>query len=320
MAQATAKNASRGKKTSLSTKPAFDLKNHSDIKHYWIMLIPAIVWLVMFQLVPMFGVVMAFQDFNPGAGFFKSEFIGLENFKYMFELSDVRIVLGNTIVIAFGKIIGNLFIPLVFALLLNELKQVRLVKTIQTSVYLPHFLSWVILSSIMLQLFGFNGPVNHLLTNMGLEPIQFFQRADMFRGFIIVSDVWKNFGFNSIIYLAALAGIDETQYEAADIDGAGRWGKLWHITMPGITTTIILLAILSLGSILDAGFDQVFNMYNPLVYSTGDIVDTYVYRAGLQQLDFSFGTAVGLMKSFVSFILITTGYWLAKKTVGYKIF
>ncbi|MBW5447592.1 ABC transporter permease subunit [Cohnella sp. CFH 77786] len=288
--------------------------------HYWIMLIPALIWLVMFQIAPMFGIVMAFQDFNPGAGFLHSEFVGLENFRYMLELSDVRSVLWNTLVIAFGKIVGNLFVPLVFALLLNELRKKYLVKFIQTSVYLPHFLSWVILSGIMLQIFGINGPVNHVLAFLGLEPVQLFQRADLFRGFIIGSDVWKNFGFNSIIYLAALTGIDHTLYEAAEMDGAGRWRKMWHVTLPGIRTTIALLAILSLGGILDAGFDQVYNMYNPLVYSTGDIIDTYVYRSGLQELDFSMGTAVGLLKSVVSFILITTGYWLAKKLVGYRIF
>ena len=238
----------------------------------------------------------------------------------MFELKDARVALWNSLIIAFGKIIGNLSVPLVFALLLNELRQKYLVKPIQTSVYLPYFLSWVILSGVMLQIFSFNGPVNHLLVIMGFEPVQFFQKADLFRGFIIGSDVWKSFGFNSIIYLAALTGIDHTLYEAAEMDGAGRWRKMWHVTLPGIRSTVALLAILSLGSILDAGFDQVYNLYNPLVYSTGDIIDTYVYRAGLQGLDFSFATAVGLLKSVVSFILITTGYGLAKKLVGYRLF
>lgn len=291
-----------------------------DVKHYWIMLVPAFIWLVLFQIVPMFGIVMAFQDFNPGAGFLHSEFVGLEHFQYMFELNDARVALWNTLIIAVGKIIGNLSVPLVFALLLNELRNKFLVKTIQTSVYLPYFLSWVILSGIMLQIFSLNGPINNLLEFMGFESVPFFQKADLFRGFIVGSDVWKGFGFNSIIYLAALAGIDQTLYEAAEMDGAGRWRKMWHITLPGIRSTIALLAILSLGGILEAGFDQVFNLYNPLVYSTGDILDTYVYRTGLQGLNFSLGTAVGLLKSVVSFILITTGYWLSKKLLGYRIF
>lgn len=291
-----------------------------DVKHYWVMLIPALVWLLLFQVAPMFGIVMAFQDFNPGEGFLHSTFVGLDHFRYMLEMSDVRTVLWNTLAIAFGKILGNLFVPLVFALMLNELKQKTIVKVIQTSVYLPHFLSWVILSGIMLQIFGANGPANGALAFFGMEPVMLFQRADLFQGFIVWSDVWKSFGYNSIIYLAALAGIDLSLYEAADMDGAGRWRRMWHITLPGIRTTIALLAILSLGRILDAGFDQVFNMYNPLVYSTGDVLDTFVYRAGLQELNYSFGTAVGLLKSGVSFFLIVTGYWMAKKLLGYKIF
>lgn len=291
-----------------------------DVKHYLIMLVPALIWLILFQIVPMFGIVIAFQDFNPGAGFLRSEFVGLEHFQYMFELSDSRVALKNTVIIAIGKITGNLLVPLIFALLLNELRQKYLVKTIQTSVYLPYFLSWVILSGIMLQIFAFNGPINKMLEYIGLEPLLFFQNAELFRGFIIGSDVWKGFGFNAIIYLAALAGIDNTLYEAAVMDGAGRWRKLWHVTLPGIRTTVALIAILALGGILDAGFDQVYNLYNPLVYSTGDIIDTLVYRAGLQGLDFSFGTAVGLLKSVVSFILITSGYWLARKLVGYRVF
>lgn len=295
-------------------------RKNSEIKHYWLMLIPALIWLIMFQIVPMFGVVMAFQEYNPGAGFLHSDFVGLENFRYMLELDDVRQAFINTLIIALGKILGNLLIPLIFALMLNELRQKFMVKFIQTSVYLPHFLSWVILSGIMIQIFGFNGPFNRLQEVFGFEPVQFFQQANLFRGFIVGSDVWKNFGYNSIIFLAALTGIDSTLYEAAGIDGAGRWRKLWHITLPGIRTTVVLLAILSLGSVLDAGFDQVFNLYNPLVYSTGDIIDTYVYRAGLQNLDFSLGTAVGLLKSVVSFILIVNGYLLAKKLLGYRIF
>lgn len=291
-----------------------------EVKHYWIMMIPALLWLLLFQVIPMFGIVMAFQDFNPGLGFLHSKFVGLDNFKYMFQLAEVRSVLGNTLFIALGKIIGNLLIPLVFALLLNEFRLKRMTKLIQTSVYLPHFLSWVILSGIILQVFGINGPINNLITANGAKPVMFFQSASAFPWFLIVSDIWKNFGYNSIIFLAALMGIDMSLYEAADIDGAGRWKKILHVTLPGISTTIALLAILSLGGILDAGFDQVFNLYNPIVYSTGDILDTYVYRAGLQQLNFSFGTAVGLLKSVVSFIMITCGYWIAKKTVGYRIF
>lgn len=295
-------------------------ETNRDVKHYWFMLIPALLWLGLFQLVPMAGIVMAFEDYSPADGWFGSAWVGFDNFVQMFVVGDVRQVLFNTLIIAFGKIVLNILVPLVFALMLNELRVRFLVKTIQTSVYLPHFLSWVILSGIMLQMFAFTGPVNKVIAALGGQPVFFFQQADMFRNFLIWSDVWKNFGFNSIVFLAALTGIDQSQYEAASVDGAGRIRQLWHVTLPGIRTTIMLLTILSLGGILDAGFDQVYNLYNPLVYSTGDIIDTYVYRAGLQELNFSFATAVGLLKSVVSAVLVVGGYWAARKFLGYRIF
>lgn len=284
------------------------------------MMAPGYIWLIFFSIVPMFGIVMAFQDFNPVMGIFKSPWIGFENFEYMFKMDDVLQVFTNTVVIAVSKLIGNLFIPLVFALLLNELTIKKLVRPIQTLVYLPYFLSWVILASIVLNIFSVNGPVNNILGMFGVEPIIFFGRPDLFRSLVVGTDVWKGFGYNAVIYLAALTGIDPSLHEAASIDGAGRFRRLLHITLPGIRATIVLLAILSLGSVLNAGFDQIFNLYNPLVYSTGDIIDTWVYRAGLVDLQFSLATAVGLLKSVVSFILIILSYVLADKYTGYKIF
>ncbi|WMJ86218.1 ABC transporter permease [Anaerocolumna sp. MB42-C2] len=294
--------------------------NKKFLKQYYIMLIPGFIWLILFSIVPMFGVAMAFQNFNPVDGILKSEFVGLDNFKYMFQMSDTRQVFINTIIIAVGKLIGNLIVPLIFALLLNELCIKKLFRPIQTIVYLPYFLSWVILAKIILNIFGYTGPINNFLQYLGVDSINFFGRADLFRPLVIGTDIWKGFGYNAVIYLAALLGIDPTLYEAAAVDGSGRFSRLWHITLPGIKTTIALLAILSLGNVLHAGFEQIFNLYNPLVYSTGDILDTWVYRAGLVNLQFSLATAVGLLKSVVSLILITLGYWLADKFAGYKIF
>lgn len=291
-----------------------------NVKHYWIMMAPGFIWLILFSIVPMFGIVMAFQDFNPSLGIFKSPWIGLENFEYMFSMDDIWQVFNNTIVIAVGKIIGNLIIPLIFALMLNELRIKKLARPIQTLVYLPYFLSWVILASIVLNIFGLNGPVNAFLGLFGKEPIVFFGRSEYFRPLVIGSDVWKGFGYNAVIYLAALTGIDPSLHEAAAIDGAGRFKRLLHVTLPGIRTTIILLMILSLGNVLNAGFDQIYNLYNPLVYSTGDIIDTWVYRAGLVNMQFSLATAVGLLKSIVSLVLIVISYKLADKFTGYKIF
>ena len=290
------------------------------VKHYYIMLIPALLWLFFFSIVPMFGIVMAFQDYNPGQGILHSKFVGLENFKYMFQMNDVKQVLCNTVVIAVGKIIGNIIFPLIFALLLNEFCIKRLKRPIQTIVYLPYFLSWVILAKIVLNIFGYTGPINQLMEAFGRNPINFFGEPSLFQPLVIGTDIWKGFGYNTVVYLAAILGVDQSLYEAAAADGAGRFKRIWHITLPGIRTTVALLAILSLGNVLNAGFDQIYNLYNPLVYSTGDIIDTWVYRAGLENLQYSLATAVGLFKSVISVILIVIGYKLADKFTCYKLF
>ncbi len=296
------------------------MRDKSFAKHYYFMLVPGLVWLLLFSIVPMFGIVIAFQDFNPGKGMLHSEFIGLETFRYMFSLNDTKSIFFNTIFIAVMKIIANLIIPLLFALMLNELRFLILKRWIQTIVYLPHFLSWVILGGILLDIFSFSGPINSLLAAFGMDPILFFGKPRLFPFLVVASDVWKEFGFNTIIYLAALTGINPSLYEAAGIDGANRMRRLWHITLPGIRTTVVLLAVLGLGNVLNAGFDQIFNLYNPLVYSTGDIIDTWVYRSGLLNLQYELATAVGLLKSAAGFILITISYYLAYRFVNYRIF
>lgn len=284
------------------------------------MLLPALLWLVLFNIKPMFGVVMAFQDFNPGLGIWGSEWVGLENFEYMFSLKDTWSILYNTLFIAILKIIGNLVVPLVFALMLNEITNSTFKKSVQTIVYLPHFISWVILAGILKDLFSLSGPINQIVTFFGGEATIFFAKDYMFPWLVVGSDVWKEFGFNAVVFLAALTGISPSLYEAAAIDGAGRWKRMLHITLPGIIPTIVLIGVLSLSNILNAGFDQIFNLYNPLVYSTGDIIDTWVYRTGLNDMQYSLATAVGLLKSVVGFIMITGSYGLAYKFAGYRIF
>ncbi len=298
----------------------YKMKTKGYAKHYYLMLLPGFMWLTLFSIVPMFGIIIAFQDFNPGLGMFHSEWIGLENFKYMFTLNDSKTIFFNTIFIAVMKIIANMIVPLTFALLLNELRLTILKRWIQTIVYLPHFLSWVILSGILLDIFSYKGPVNGILSVFGISPTLFFARADLFPFIVVGSDVWKEFGFNTIIFLAALTGINPSLYEAAAIDGASRFQRLLNITLPGIITTVILLSVLSLGNVLNAGFDQIFNLYNPLVYSSGDIIDTWVYRTGLLNLQYGLATAMGLLKSVISFTLITISYFLAAKFANYRIF
>ena len=284
------------------------------------MLLPALVWLVTVSLVPMGGIVMAFQDFIPSLGIWRSDWVGLENFEYMFDLSDTWRILVNTFVIAFGKIVFHILVPLIFALMLNEIRSSAARKALQTIAYLPHFISWVILAGIMRDIFSRTGPVNQFFALFGAEPVIFWGKEDLFRGLIIGTDVWKEFGFNAVIYLAALTGIDMNLYEAAAIDGAGRWKRLIHVTLPGISSTVVLMMVLSMGNILNAGFDQVYNLYSPLVYATGDIIDTWVYRVGITDLQFSLATAVGMLKSLVGFIMLSASYAIAYKVSDYRIF
>lgn len=296
------------------------MKNKNFIVNYHLMLLPGIVLLFIFSIIPMFGIVIAFQDFIPGIKIWEQEWIGLENFKFMMDIPDSKQVLINTIVIASFKIIAGSIVPIVFALMLHEVKISWFNRIVQTIVYLPHFMSWVILAGIMVSMLSLDGIINMVFKLFGLEPIMFLASNSWFRPIIIGSDVWKEFGFSAIVYLAALTGINPSLYEAAEIDGANRFKKLIHITLPGITPTIVLLATLSLGNVLNAGFDQVFNLYNPLVYSSGDIIDTYVYRMGLIENQYGLATAVGLLKSIVSIILIMISYKLAAKYANYRIF
>ena len=289
-------------------------------KHYYLMLIPGLVWVFIFQIVPMFGLTIAFQDFNPGKGIFGSAWVGLDNFIYLFQLNDSKTIFFNTVFIAVLKIIGNLVVPLLVALLLNELRIKFLKSWIQTIVYLPHFLSWVILAGIMLDVFSLYGPANGIRSLFGAKPILFFAQANLFQPLLVSSDVWKEYGFNAVIYLAALTGINPEIYEAAAVDGASRFQRILYITLPGISATVILLTVLSLRNVLNAGFDQVFNLYNPLVYSTGDIVDTWVYRMGLLNAQYGVATAVGLIKSAIGFVMIALSYFLARKYANYNIF
>ena len=294
--------------------------NKKNARYYHAMLFPGMIFLVIFSIIPMFGIVMAFQNFVPAKGIFGSKFVGLAQFQRLFMLPDFRQILENTLIIALSKIIIGTLLAIVFAVLLNECRNVRYKRFIQTAVYLPHFLSWVILAVMFSNIFSYTGIINQLITALGGEPVMFMISNTWFRPIIIGTDVWKEFGYNAVIYVAAMTSIDPSLYEAADIDGAGRWKKIMYITLPGILPTIILMGTLSIGNVLNAGFDQVFNMYSPLVYRTGDIIDTYVYREGLANIQYSFATAVGLFKSIISFALLTTAYKLADKFCGYRIF
>lgn len=291
------------------------------------LLIPVLI-LFVYNILPIpAGILMAFQNFQPGRGFLHSEFVEAENFQKLAQLPDTFPALWNTLIIAVLKIIGNLVVPVAFALMLNEVRVKWFKKTVQTITYLPYFLSWVILAGILIKFLSpgsaasGSGLLNTMLVNLGIieEPIYFLGSNDTFRQTMVVSDIWKNFGYNTIVYLAALTGIDPSLYEAASVDGAGRWKQTLHITIPGIAPFIALMTILAIGNILNAGFDQIFNLYSPAVYESGDIIDTLVYRLGLVNQQYSLSAAVGLLRSVVSCILVLTGYKLADRYAGYKV-
>lgn len=287
---------------------------------YHLMMLPGMIFLIIFHIVPMGGLIMAFQNYIPIKGILHSDFVGLKNFQRLFRLPTFWSVLRNTVIISVGKLILVTIAAITFAILLNECRNVRFKKIIQTTVYLPHFLSWVILAVMFSNIFSFTGIINQIGGFFGKEPVMFMISNNWFRKILIGGEVWKEFGYSAIVYVAAMTGIDPTLYEAAGIDGANRLKKILYITLPSIVPTIVLMTTLNMGKILSGGFDQVFNLYSPLVYRTGDIIDTYVYRMGLVDLQYSNGTAVGLFKSLISFVLLVTAYKLADKTVGYRVF
>ncbi|WP_331677995.1 ABC transporter permease subunit [uncultured Tyzzerella sp.] len=296
------------------------IRNKRDQIDLNLMLAPSMIFLIIFSFIPMFGIVMAFQNYMPAKGILGSQWVGLQNFKFMFQMPDSKQIFMNTIIIAFWKIVVGTIVTILFALLLNEVRIKWAKKSIQTIVYLPNFLSWVILATVVVNVFAYDGPINDFLEKLGLDRILFLASNDWFRPMLVATDVWKGFGYGAIIYLASLSGIDPGLYEAAAIDGANRFKRVLHITLPGILPTIMLVTIMNLPNILNAGFDQIFNLYNPLVMETSDIIDTYVYRVGLVQRQYSLGTAVGLMRSIVGIILILSANKLAQKVTDYRIF
>ncbi|MCC6170213.1 MAG: sugar ABC transporter permease [Caldilineaceae bacterium] len=284
------------------------------------MLVLPLIQLVVFHYYPMYGVVIAFQNYNPGLGFTGSPWVGLENFRYIFTNPDFINVLTNSFVIAVSKLVTLQAVAVGLALLLNEVRLMAFKRTVQTVVYLPHFLSWIVLGGILIDMLSTTGLVNRGLGVLGVEPILFLGSNDWFRPVVVITNIWKESGWATIIYLAALTGIDPVLHEAAAIDGANRLQRVRHVNIPGILPMIVLLACLNLGSVLQAGFEQILTLYNPAVYRTGDILDTYVYRAGLISARYSMGAAIGLFQSTMGFILIVIAYRLADKFAGYRIF
>ena len=288
---------------------------------YHLMLLVPVILVLVFSYIPMAGIIIAFEDFDPFKGMFGSRWVGLKNYRYILMLPDTMQILYNTIHIAVWKILFNLIVPITVALLLNELRCRKFVRSVQTIIYLPHFISWVILAGVFIDILSpSNGIVNRLLNMAGIDSIFFLGDNKWFPGTMIATDVWKSFGYGTIVYLAALTGINPELYEAARIDGANRWRQVWHVTLPGMIPIIVLMTTLSLGNVLNAGFDQIYNLLSPTVYKSGDIIDTFVYRMGMIEQQYSISTAVSTFKSLVSFGLISLSYFLADRFAGYRIF
>ena len=282
-------------------------------KYLILMILPAIAFYIIFCYIPMYGILMAFQDFNPKMGIFGSEWVGFNNFTKVFEEPKFWLAFRNTLIIGSIKIVISFLGAVTIALLLNELRMIKTKKTIQTIVTFPHFLSWVVVSGFVFSLFAYNGAVNSMIEAMGGSRTNFLADKEFFFGLVFASDIWKEAGWGSIIYLATMAGIPQDQYEAADIDGATRLQKIWHITLPGIKPVAILLLIMSVGGVLSAGFDQILNLGNKLIQEDVNIIDTYIYYHYLKSSgNAGLGTAIGLFKSVISFTLVITVDRIAK--------
>lgn len=287
----------------------------------YLMLIPGLFFLFIYKFAPLYGILIAFKDYNIFAGsnpidaIAKSPWVGFANFERLFKSSEFIKVLVNTLIINGMKILFLFPIPIICAILLNEIRNKAFRKLSQTAIYVPYFFSWVVVFGIFYSLFGSYGVVNNVIAALGHARIKFFTDTGIFRWLLVFTEGWKEIGYNTVIYLAAITGIDIALYEAASVDGANKWKQIWHVTMSGLLPTIVLMFILKVGYILDTGFEQVLVFYNPAVYDVADIIQTYVYRLGMGQMDFPLSTALGLFNSVVAFVLIVSANMISKKLI-----
>ena len=287
--------------------------------NYVMLLIPAF-FVILFSYVPLYGLIIAFEDYNPGKGFLGSNWVGLKWFRMAMQMPDFPKIVRNTVVIALGKMIFTQLFAVLFALLINEVRNPLFKRTVQTVTYFPHFLSWVIIGGVFIDMLSTKGMINQAIKALGGRPIFFLGSNQWFQPVMVMLEVWKEFGYGAIIYLAAITSINPELYEAAKIDGASRVGQVWYVTIPGISVTIVMMATLALGGIMNAGFDQIFIMYNASVYETADILDTFIYRQGLVDSQYSLSTALGLFKSLIGATLLIVTNLFATKKFNYRIF
>jgi len=316
---------------SVEGKPTIGQKIHNFFSYVrqhpllYLMLIPGLFFLFIYKFWPLYGIEMAFRDYNiflgdnPMQAIGLSEWVGWKYFEKLFNSSQFSKVLINTLIINGYKILWLFPLPIFCAILLNEIRRVVYKKFLQTAIYIPYFFSWVVVFGIFYSFLGSHGLVNNLITTLAGDRISFFTSTTWFRSLLVFTEGWKEIGYYTIIYLAAITGLDIGLYEAAKVDGANKWQQIWHITLPGLTPTIVLMLILKVGYILDTGFEQVLVFYNAAVYDVADIIQTYVYRLGIGQMDFSMSTALGLFNSVIAFILIVSANAVSKKLLNRSI-
>ena len=284
------------------------------------MLIPVILYYVIFKYASMFGNIMAFQDFRIARGFWKSNWVGLKHFKTFFEDIYFWRLVRNTMVISASTLLFNFPMAVIFALLLNEVRNLKFKKLVQTVTYMPHFISTVVICSMIISYITPSGLINSIITALGFEKVPFLTNPKYFVGVYVVSHIWQNMGWSSIIYISALSGIDAELYEAAAVDGAGRWKQTLHITIPGILPTMSIMLIMSVGSIMSVGYEKILLLYTPAIYETADVISTYVYRQGIMGGSYSYSAAIGMFNSIVNFSLLTFANWFSKKVQGSGLF
>ncbi len=291
-------------------------------KELWFISLFALIWVIIFSYIPMLGNLISFFEYYPGKSLGDSKFVGMKYFIEFFSLPGVWKIFRNTLVISGLNLTIAFIAPVIFALLLNEVKNSVFKRTIQTISYMPHFVSWIVVASIMFSLLGNEGVVNEILLKLGLveSSVNFFNEPNLFWGLLTSANIWKGIGWSAIIYISAISGVDQELYQAGTVDGLGRFGKVWHITLPGIAPTVIMLFILGIGNILNAGFEQQLLLGTPLTQDVYEVIDTYVYRYGVQLGRYSFSTAVGLMKSIFGFMLVILANRLSGKFADMKIF
>ncbi|NOU62590.1 ABC transporter permease subunit [Paenibacillus sp. LMG 31461] len=300
-----------GGRTRIKTTLWTTVAKHWDL---YLMSIPGLIFLIIFRYTPMYGVVIAFKDYNIIQGVMESPWIGLEHFRTLFAYDEFPKVIRNTLVISLMKLVFGFPTPIILAILINEMRHVFLKRTIQTITYIPHFISWVVVGGIFIDLLSpGSGIVNSFIKALGGEPIFFMADPGKFRWVLVLSEIWKETGWAAIIYLAAILGINTELYQASIMDGANRFRQIWHIMIPGMRSTIIIILLLRIGHLLDAGLEQVLIMYNPAVYDVSDIIDTYVFREAFGKMEFGLTSAAGLFKSVIGCILLVCANWFARR-------